>query len=219
MNNKYYKHPQFGMVFGEDIKTPIGRVSWPSLVTPKAPPPPKPGEEPGKPRYEITLILGKDNDDVKSFMTAVEAMANEMLPLFNEGKKAQLSGLLTAADGDKFDTEKYNYYKNSWIIAARNANPPKIVNAGLVGMEPNQIYGGQECILVVQPLITAHGLSYKLKVVQLVKDDGTRYGGSARDGTDLLSAIQLDGAIEVEPPAVSKPKGGKGKDAMVNLLA
>ena len=43
----FYKHPKFGQVYGRPEVTPTGRCSWPTLVKPQDPPPPKPGEQPG----------------------------------------------------------------------------------------------------------------------------------------------------------------------------
>ncbi len=55
---KYYKHPQYGRVYGDAIRTPIGRIAWPSLVEPK-----KSKTPDGKDieRFEVTLLLDKED--------------------------------------------------------------------------------------------------------------------------------------------------------------
>lgn len=231
---KYYKHPQYGHVYGESIPTPVGRFVWSNLVTPKdAPPPQKEGEKQGPPRYEITLLLEKTNAQVIQFMSQVKAMTDEMLLIFNKNRAADLGQCKIfgkAGDGDEFDHEKYPYYKGCYVLVARNQKPTKAVNADKPKpkvIEASGILGGMTGKLVVTPMITAHGISYKLEVTQLIKDDGTRYGGAARDAVELLEACEDEsedeapaevtngnGTPEPAPAKVAK----KGKAAALDLL-
>lgn len=220
--NKYYQHPQYGTTYGEQTKTPIGRIAWPSLIKPKDAPQPQPGQQPGQPRYEGSLVIAKGGEGVGDFLEALKIMTDEMVEQFNTGKKAKISGCKIISDGDEFDQEKYPYYANSWVLTARNAQMPKFVNKDRQPIEAADFKGGSKVRFVITPLITAHGISYKLEAAQLVADDGTRFGGGARDATDLLEALSDDSEVtETKQPVapVAAKKGGKGKEAAVNLLA
>lgn len=240
MTQKHWKHPQFGMVFAGEFPTPVGRLAWPSLITPKDPPPPKEGQPPGKPRYEITILLPKDDPKVVAFCALIDADSKEAIKYFNQGRAATIGDCMLFGkngDGDNYDHEKYPYYKGNWVLVARNAE--KTPDKDIIGGSTTEAYprenikGGMLGRLVVQILITAHGISYKLKCVQVKADDGVRFGGGSRDVRDLLDDLAEEdgspnGVVEepvVEnapaeaPKAVAPAKGNKGKAAAVNLLA
>lgn len=201
--NNFYKHPKYGHVYGESMKTPVGRIAFPSLKEPKAYQA-KPGEQQQAPRYEVTLILDKDAEDTQAFMDALSEMAGGMLELFNEGSSTSISINALVKDGDdakKFDPEKYPYYANSWILALRNAQLPTLVFADKSPCDWAVFPGGVRCRAVITPLITSRGMSYKLEVLQFVQDDGRRFGGGSRpDHTALLDAIGDDESAPVSAP-------------------
>jgi len=191
--NKHYKHPQYGIVFcSEELNTPVGRGCWFSLVSPKDPPPPKPGEQPGKPRFEATILLEKDSPKVTLFLQEVAGLLGEMQDLYNEGEPAKLSIESFVKDGDTFDMEKYPYYKNQWVLVARNSSQPETYDVNAETIEPNAFIGGQKIRMRIQPLVTAKGASFKLKVIQLLADDGVRFAGGTRDYKSLMSVLDDD---------------------------
>ncbi len=226
MGTKYYKHPTYGHVYGESLPTPEGRLAWVYLTKPKAAPPPQDGQPQGEPRYEITLILNKEDKAVKAFITSLKKMTDEMLVLFNKGRSANLGECKLfgkSGDGDEADHEKYPFYKGAWALVARNAKVVKTVGPDRKGVEASVITGGNIGKLVVTPMITAHGISYKLEVVQFLKDDGTKYAGAARDAVELLGACEDGEAMEEEEdvPKVSVKRGRpakQGKEAALDLL-
>src|SRR6185369_88350 len=107
-----------------------------------------------------------------------------------------------------------------------NAKPVKTVGPDRKGIEADKITGGMIGKFVINPIITAHGISYKLEVVQLIKDDGTKYAGAARDAVELLGACEDESEIEAddgeEEVAKVTPKRGRptkqGKEAALDLL-
>ncbi len=191
---KYYKHPKFGHVYGLPITTPIGRLVWPHLVTAKAPPPPKPGEAPGSPRFEVAVLIEK-GPTADQFIKELKLMTDEMAVLFNDKRSAKLGEFRLLQDGDEADMEKYPYYKNRWVLVGRNVAETDVVDKKKQIMDRASVVGGMKGRLVVTPLITAHGASYKLGVTQIVEDDGVRYGGGTKDMTTLLDVI--DGLSDV----------------------
>ena len=208
VNVNLYKNPRFGYVQSNElVSTPIGRLSWPSLVTPKAAFTPKPGEQAAAPKYEVTLLIDK-GPELETFKKEVNELLVPMLKLFNEGRSATVSGCSIYKDGDAFDLEKYPYYKGKAVIVARNA---KEDDFKCVGKNPNNLcprdffQGGMLVRLLIAPLVTATGLSYKLFVVQFAGDDGVRYGGGVRkDYSSLMGSLEPIGE-ETEAPFDTAP--------------
>jgi len=210
MKYKLYKHPKYGHVYGPSIKAPKGRFSWPALTTPKDPPPPEPGAAPGTPRYELTLLLDKKSDKTVLFFKHIAEIAKEMETLFNQGRKGSKVSLGEYyTDGDDFIAsredyaEKYPYYKGKYVIVVRNAKQPQIFGAAgdeedeggnpvLPEIDPSEVHAGMKGRVILNPLFTAHGVSYKLEAVQVLEDDGTRYGGGAPNFASLLADSDED---------------------------
>lgn len=182
---KLFRHPQFGFVYGEDIRTPEGTFIWVHLAVPRDPPPPQEGQLPGKPRFEISTFFPKDGKQTADFVTQMKPMSDAMVAKFNEKAKAKLAGVDFLQDGDTFDHEKYPFLKGQYVLTARktfiegealkwkvldNATPKNT-------LERNAIFGGQEGVLVVRPLLTSHGMGYQISLVQLRKDSGNRITG------------------------------------------
>lgn len=237
---KYYKHPKFGRVYGEALATPRGRACWISLVNPKDPPPPSAGQPPGKPRYEATILLQKDNAKVISFVKALHVMVQEMLVEYNQGNKAKLAIDSELYDGDAADLEKYPYYAGCWTLLARNEKQPEVVNSSKPkpqAIAKSGIIGGNLIRLIVTPHIGPTGVSFKLNIAQFVDDDGVRFGGGVRDYSAMLvddeAVDEDDDGLEKEAKKISasgsdlpadsapvmeaQPKA-KGKKAAINLL-
>lgn len=224
--SKYHRHPKFGFVYGLEVKVDSFRVSFPSLVDPRDPPPPQEGQPPGQPRFELTFLLPKRDPKTEAFLSVVKDMTNEMLPIYNEKAKAKLAPdltLVTDGDSDVFSKDKYPYYANHWLLVARNTQRMKIVNRKKEVIDPAEIKGGMIATAIVTPLVTSHGVSYKLGIVQLVEDDGTRFGGGQRDMSDFLDnldgeepATDTEAPSEVVPVTASDTKSPKksGMDAL-----
>lgn len=230
-DSKYWKHPQYGMVYMGEVVTPRGNICWPGgLAKPKDAPPAKEGEKQGAPRYEGTLILDKSDPEVIKFVNQLEALTDGGLKLFNEKRSATISIASIFGkygDGDSWDLEKYPYYKNKWVMVARNVEQPKIVDYNRGHIEPTDIKGGMPGRFVATPLITAHGVSYKLLIVQKFEGEYQPMAGGAREVMDLLADLEEDKDVsesqtEVEPEAKPNPVGRpktKSKSDAVNLLA
>lgn len=174
--SKYYKHPKFGHVYGEDIRVPVSRVAWPYLVTPR---PMKEGSE-GAPRFEVTFLLPKEDPQTEFFLNAMKTMSGEMVELFNKGRGTSIAITNVVGDGDNpwpgFDKDAYPYYAGNWIVTARNTQLPTIVGPEKTPIEGSVIKAGMKCKAVVTPIVTSHGVSYKLGIIQLIEDDGTSWG-------------------------------------------
>lgn len=218
---KYYKHPTFGHVYGLRQATPFGRCAWPSLIKPKDPPPPQPGQPPGTPRYELTIILPKTDAYAKEFVAKLDKEVQEMVDLFNKGRSAKISVDAPLKDGDTFDLEKYPYYKDSWILVGRNAKPISVVDGKKRDIDVKMIEGGNIVCGVVTPLITAHGVSYKLEVVQFVKDDGVKFAGTIAAPDTYLSVLPDEPTEEPKEEAAKgngKAESKSGKALAIDVL-
>jgi len=214
-NEKLYKHPMYGHVYGTSWPTPVCRAIWVSLVKPKDPPPAKEGMAPAKPRYEVSLLIDKNDKSAEAFINGLSKEVAEMKDLFNKGRPAKIGELSLFKDGDdeKVDHDKYPFLKGQWYFSARNVKPVGVYNADKTVAEPSLIQGGNLVKAVIRPLVTAHGVSYQLSIVKFIKDDGTKIGGTFNMET-LLNTLDDEEAPTVAPAAVavtskSAPKSGK----------
>jgi hypothetical protein len=194
-----YKHPQYGHVKGEPLKLPPTRIVWPYLVEPKEGGTNEDGQV-FNDRYECVAVYSKKDKEFQKACEHISSMADAMIELFNTGKKTKVEGYEIGRDGNEYDLEKYPYYKDSTVIQMRKtatakATPPLVVGTKRTKdgkpkeIDPATIEGGCICAFVVQPTFTANGgLTFQLNVVQLIEDDGTRFGGSISQGVyaDLL---------------------------------
>jgi hypothetical protein len=185
-NNKFklYLHPKFGRVYGEPVALPPTRIAWPYLVEPKEGGQSEDGQT-FNDRYEGIALYDKKDKAFKKVSKHISSMAEEMVALYNKGKKTKVAGFEIGTDGDEFDHEKYPYYKGKIILTLRNSQQPTIVGTKRdkdghpIKIDPVLVEGGCLCSFVVTPHFAANGgLAFKVNVVQLVEDDGTRFGGS-----------------------------------------
>lgn len=197
--SRYWKNPKYGQVYINDeaLAVPTCRVSWVHLKAPKPPMKGDDGRE-GISKYEVTFVLRKDDPAVKTLNKAIQLMAKGMIEYFNKGNPAKLGSCDSFKDGDAFDHEKNPHYKDCWVLVARHKDQPSIistekVNGKYVKLDPSKILGGMKCKAIVSPLISAKGISYQLITVQLVEDDGVRYGGGAPN-PDQYNKLFDDGA-------------------------
>lgn len=240
--SKYFKHPEFGYVKANDaMRTPKGTLVWVKIIKPV---PGKKDEKTGeeKPgRYECSLLLDKNNPDLAAFISELKAETAGMINFYNEGKKAKIStDIELFGDGDTLDHEKYPFGKGMWIVQGRkmeDKDAPGIRKFEIRGPDknlvpPEYVQGGMEGRFVFTPLITAHGLSYQIDIIQVTADSGKRIGGKGADKLSLLDddVPETNGNGEETPEptpepslpeaakAVAAPKGGKGVSKAVNLL-
>lgn len=191
----YYIHPDFKHVYGDNITTPIGRLCWAWLDKPQ---PIKEGFT-GSPRYGVTVLLDKSSTETIQFIDSVQEMLKGMLLVYNKGNKTKLGELSAYQDGDDFDEatkEKYPFYVGHYLIQARNTELPQFKNSKTEIISGADIKGGMKGRLVVTPMITSKGASYKLHLVQIAKDDGVRFGNTGtRDYGSLVGAIDSDDEV------------------------
>lgn len=193
MTEKISKHKQYGFVYGITNKTPIGRLAWVNLVQPKESTfPVKEGDTPPAPRYEVTVLLKKNDPAVKAFIKELEKQKDEMVALFNEGKKAKIGVDEIVKDGDEMDTDQYPFYAGHYFIVPKNQKKPQVFDSNVEEVDAGVVKGGMPGLAVIRPLCTAHGISFQLLTVQLAKDDGVRFGGGRSDAKSLLTSLSAD---------------------------
>lgn len=208
--SKFYRDPATGRVYGETIATPKGRFSWPHMASPKAD-----KSKDGKDilRYEITLLLPKEDPKVVKFLDDLSTMIfgytetefgtaprdpkgqmiyGGVLGLFNKGSVTKVSFDSLLKDGDNADHEKYPYYANHYILLARRGAERGEVD--LRGPDKkkataDKFVGGVKGILILQPHCGPTGLSFKMEGAQWLEDDGTRFGGGIRSIDKFLEAV------------------------------
>lgn len=197
---EYRVFAKFNIVYGEGIRTPVGRLSFPYLTKMKDPPPPKDGQpQQGAPKYEVSLLLDKKDQSVKEFVKELEGYADEMLPLFNERAQNEIARVKRILrDGDLSDHEKYPNEKGMWILSARAKELPELYDSDLNPNSAEFFKGGMHVRLVVEPSLSSGGLGFGLKIVKFEKDDGTRFGGTPQDYKSLLADINSEESDDSE---------------------
>jgi hypothetical protein len=139
----------------------------------------------------------------------MQTLLNDMLETFNQGRPAKLGafdiedGVAKDGDGQKFDKERYPFYADQLLITCHNTAQPTVVSAdGKTKIEPKEVQGGMLCLAVVTPMLTAFGPSYKLMVVQKVKDDGTKFAGGVKTTDDYIAMLHSaeEASEEAEEP-------------------
>lgn len=217
--DKYWKHPQYGTVYGTKTVSPMGYITWPALVSPKPGFVGKDGVS-SAPRFEAPVLLEKSEAKVRLFFEEIESMAAEMIEIYNKGKSAKLGSVSIFKDGEEFDHEKYPYYAGKWLLLGRNTERPTIYGIDKTPdgkkyqeIDPGFIVGGHLVRLVITPLITSHGLSFKVTDVQYLRDDGTRFGGANVSGATLLDNAKED----IQSILDDKSIAGTTKDEDVSL--
>lgn len=171
-NTKHFVN-KWGNMFGkEDLVTPVGRVQWVYLNEPNA--------KFGDPKYSCVLLVPKTDENKQAFaniLAECQSMSSEKY-----GKKIPEFKYPPVRDGnaDYNDGEgkKGEEYKDCWWIKASCIEPPAVFDAKREDIAPDSIKAGMHCRLLIQPIMFDNGFSYRLKAVQFVKDDGTRYRGA-----------------------------------------
>lgn len=202
----YYRNPRYGRVYGNPIATPVGRIAWPALAEPR-----KSKTKEGKDieNFEFTIAFQKDDPKAEKFLADLDYMVHGdassdekgMLEVYNDNSRTTIDipGDIVR-DGDKYDLEKYPYYANCWVVYARNsAEAIKVKDIKRKEIDPKTVVGGMLCVGVVTPHLGPTGISFKGDTVQLVKDDGVRFGGGSRNVDHLLAAIEEDVEESEEP--------------------
>ena len=199
---QFYKHKKFGHVYGKPVKTGVGRLSWGHLVNPRE----YDGEdadENSKPRYEFDLIMDPSDKGTKGFIKAVEAQLapadNEMgmLALFNKGRSVKIGDVETVRDEEKVNLEKNPQYEDSVFIQGRRYDPIPVVDESGKPLDASKLENGMLIRAVLEPMLTAHGISYKCALIQFVEDDGERYAGGQPSINSYLGLLGIE-AEDVE---------------------
>lgn len=177
----------------DNIVTPIGRLSFPSLHQ-KA----KPLEEGQEGKYEVQLLIPKD-EDVSGLKKAIAAVLKEKWPDASKRPKGLKNPL---KDGDGTGWEGY---EGCWYIKALTKRKPVVKDNRnqVVDDVAEEAYGGRYGRLQVNFYAYDHkvnkGISCGLNGVQLLSH-GERFGGG---GGNVDFEIE-----EVEEPSDDDVFGG-----------
>lgn len=180
------------------LVTPKGRVSFPTLFTPKSTG--KNGS--GEPQYSIQLLLKKGDAEAEKFVKELRAAmtlaVNTKWPEEAKRPKKLASAL---KDGDTWEGEdgflkkdKYAEVAGCWVINANNKKrKPKVVDQDVSEiLDPEEVYSG--CYGRISFQVYAYdnekkGVGFSLQNFQKM-GDGERFGGAGSDPKDDFGAVQ-----------------------------
>lgn len=199
LNKKYDPNSSGDLFWSKNISrvyckeaylTPLGRISFPKLVEAQE------REWQGKklmPKFEVAILLDKEDADVVKFQHKILLKSKAMVALYNEKNSADKPKLgdLDAVfkDGDKANLEKYPSQEGQYIIVARNKERPDILGPDGKNLDPAEVEAGMIVKMFITPSFGSTGISYQIEALQVVEDDGVRFGGSRPDYKSLLQEI------------------------------
>lgn len=178
--------------------SPIGRLSFPALFTPKAPNKDKPNHL----KYQATILLEKGDDEVESFKTQFleGAKAAAQAKWGKKVKGVKYGSLLH--DGDEKD---FDGYEGMWALKA-SANedyPCEVLDARKKAItDQKSVYAGCDARIVFSYYCWEHptggkGVSANLTTVQKARDNDPFTGGGG-SGSGMLDDLPDDVLEELE---------------------
>lgn len=189
----------YGGMHGEDQASPLGRIAFLYLD--------KPNTKFDPPKYGLTHLYDKNNEEVKKTLKAIKnhclEMASEFCKYLYEKDKPKVSldefskSIIAGFAGQPIfrdgDLAKYEGFPGNYYIVAKN---DALKNITFIGDTANTEYeGGQICRIQIQPYLDKKGFSYKLRGIKLVKDDGVRFK-KAPPGDSKIKDMDIDSAVE-----------------------
>lgn len=217
---EFYKS-EHGTIFHKELRrTPTGRVHFLNLK--------KASKKYGK--FGFTIIWKKEdikaNEADKALLQRMVADGDELLTFGKIPKKVR-DAITHAAirDGDKVTykpdgTEVPGPHPGCLYIQTSSKNPVEIVDRKKTPIEPQDILGGMECRAVVVSKYfdngTTRGISWEAKLLQFVKDDGTRF---ATGGPAAISYVDaMDDLDDEEDGEETGLETSSGKNALSGVL-
>lgn len=231
--SKYWTNPVNKIVkCNEELETPVGRAAWVWLTELK---PDDRKDKDGKPyarKYSITVYIPKNGAKTQKFIDEASAVAKEMIDLYNGMSSTKVADSPVLKDGDLKDPEKNPNCQGCWILEATSPEVIRVVDGSCdpKTIDAKMVVGGVKVKLLVRPKFSSNGgVGYDLKMVQLVKDDGVRFAGTAKDLTKLFTACEeeeeagsmTEAAPEtppVEVAAEAQTKKAKGIHSAISKL-
>jgi len=229
--DRIYQNKYGNIYLNEDLVTPKGRLIYPYIAEPNV------RYKPSK--YSVTILFDKD-ETPKDELNALIKVCKELKSLAPKNYKCSYTyGALR--DGDEElnkEGEVREQFKNKWFIKASCSNKPTCIeskNGAHVPCDETKLVAGVLVRALVQPMLFDSGFAWQLKLVQFVKDDGTRYsfGRNPIDSFAALSKAFSDDdeetveeveemeeaeVEEVEEAPAKKTKVKSGKNAELEML-
>lgn len=188
---QYYTSKKWGDVYGNAIRTPVGRIVFVSLDRPNE-------FNQGKPKYGATLLFPKSDQKAwgvlyNNFYAHVQELVAQRFPGHTLENAPMVKSWITDGDEPAAQSGKiYASHVGHWVLKADAdvAKKPGVIDNQGKPLDPTVLLPGMLCRFVVVPQVYqgfGGGVSYKLQQVMLVQDDGTRlYGGP--DPTSIMLA-------------------------------
>jgi hypothetical protein len=190
------------------LVTPKGRVSFPTLFTPKATG--KNGS--GTPQWSVQILLKKGDAEAEKFIKELQA-AMKLAVTTKWPDEAKRPRKLASAlkDGDTWEgedgflkKEKYAEVAGHWVINANNKKrKPKVVDADVSEiLDPEEVYSGcwgRASFQVYAYENEKNGVGFSLQNFQK-QDDGERFGGGGSDPKDDFGLPVAGGADAASDP-------------------
>lgn len=168
--------------------TPKARLSFPALVKPNA----------LSNKYEVNLLLKKDDPKVMAFIPALRARC-QAVATEKFGAAAKSAKWNPIKDGDQIFAEKPDRpeYAGHWVITSRSKDPVPCLGGDRKHLNPEALYAG--CYVHAKVSVfgyaaqTGRGVTTGLEALQFA-GDGERFSGRgpAEAGFDVIEAAPVE---------------------------
>lgn len=173
----------------QTLITPVGRVSYPSVFKPT-----KMEGSTGEPKYELTLLFPKsDEEALAPLKRAIAAVRAEKWGPDKSKWPANLRSPFRDGDRDKPNNPEY---AGMIFIRMTSQNRPGLVDAAVQPIiDQSQFYPG--CYAKAEVNAFAYdkagnrGMSFGMNNIQKVKD-GEPLGGAARPAQEVFEPVEAD---------------------------
>lgn len=196
-----YYHDAYGNVHGPEVLTPTCRCLYVNLAEPSE-------YTPGKPTWGLTLVWDKTDEETT-------AKWKNLLPMFDlviadHPKSSKFKNDSFIRDGDektKEDGTVRTEFKGKYYVTLSASKPLEVIDRSKNFLDPSKVEGGMfvrsAAKIVASTPSGTYKVSLKPTMIQLVHDDGTRYG--KRDAKALFDDLPMDDMLE--DPSI-KPQEG-----------
>ncbi len=195
---------------GKSIVTPIGRVSFPTLVEPKA------YQTGSKPRYSMSLILPKNEPTTMEFVRNLQQVVKEVTAASGHPDYAQLFKALKDGDVPIPGKTLRAEYAGSYVITMNRSadagkprnNQPRVVGRDRMDIDPAEVYAGsyaraQAEVYVLKSGVPA-GVFVSFNMVQKT-GEGEPFGAPQPSPEEAFGELELPAE---DPMAGVAPIGG-----------
>ncbi len=198
---------KLGNYYGPILVSPKGRLIYTSLVTP---------DKYGK--YAASILIEKNESNLEEMKSVLDVCNGLLLAKYEaKDKIPSVMPTMPVHDGDVPNAEGKlrEVEKNQWRIKFTHKTPitqEQCKDKDLQPLNPASLVDGVLVRVEMQPMFfkmsaANFGITWKLKTIQMIVDDGVRFASSAPQGSLLTPIVDEPAAGLASGAAVENASG------------